>query len=110
MERTPRMTGPTRSVLEVFLDDPARDRYGLEVGSLAGLPSGTVHPILARLEGVGWLTSGWEGVDPRAAGRPQRRYYRLTPRGTHEAHQALARSEAARTRLLTRLAPSEELP
>ena len=40
MERTPRMTGPTRSVLEVFLDDPARDRYGLEVGSLAGLPSG----------------------------------------------------------------------
>ena len=76
------------------------------VPSRTGIPHlwRATHPL------VGWLTSGWEGVDPRAAGRPQRRYYRLTPRGTHEAHQALTRSEAARTRLLTRLAPSEELP
>ena len=37
----------------------------MEIGHAAGLPSGTVHPILARLEGVGWLESRWEEIDPR---------------------------------------------
>ena len=54
--------------------------YGVEIGAAAGPPSGTVHPILARLETVGWLTSRWEEIDPRAEGRPARRYYHLTPR------------------------------
>jgi len=27
----------------------------VEIGQAAGLPSGTVHPVLARLETVGWL-------------------------------------------------------
>ena len=29
-----------------------------------------MHPILARLEGVGWLTSRWEDIDPSVEGRP----------------------------------------
>ena len=70
------MTIPTQLVLRALLDDPAVERYGVEIGAQAGLPSGTVHPILARLEGVGWLTSRWEDADPRAVGRPARRYYR----------------------------------
>ena len=61
----PRMTAPTRAVLEVFLADPDTPRYGLEIGSHAVLPSGTVHPILARLEGLGWLDSGWEDVEEK---------------------------------------------
>ena len=40
----------------------------MEIGQAAGLPSGTVHSILARLETVGWLTSRWEDIDPRAKG------------------------------------------
>ena len=47
----------------------------MEIGTAAGLPSGTVHPILARLETVGWLTSRWEDINPRTEGRPARRYY-----------------------------------
>ena len=54
------MTIPTQLVLRALLDDPAVERYGVEIGTQAGLPSGTVHPILARLEGVGWLTSRWK--------------------------------------------------
>ena len=42
----------------------------MEIGTTARLPSGTVHPLLARLEGVGWLPSRWEAIDPRAQGRP----------------------------------------
>jgi PadR family transcriptional regulator len=34
-----------------------------------------VHPILARLERAGWLSSRWEAVNPHREGRPRRRYY-----------------------------------
>lgn len=88
----PRMTIPTQRVLEALLEDPARELYGLEIGEAAGLRSGTVHPILARLEGVGWLTSRWEDVDASEAGRPARRYYVLTADGVLAARAALARA------------------
>jgi PadR family transcriptional regulator, regulatory protein PadR len=88
----PRMTIPTQRVLRALLSDPAQERYGLEICAEAGLPSGTVHPILARLEGAGWLESRWEDVDPRTEGRPARRYYRLSGDGAASARQALARA------------------
>lgn len=87
----PRMTIPTQLVLRALLHDPTCERYGLEIGDAAGLPSGTVHPILARLEGIGWLVSRWEDIDPRREGRPARRYYRLTPGGLDGARAALDR-------------------
>jgi DNA-binding PadR family transcriptional regulator len=90
-ERPFRMTLPTRLVLEVLLAAPEVERYGLEIGREAGLPSGTVHPILARLESAGWVSSSWEDVDPVSAGRPARRYYRLTPDGVVAARAAVAR-------------------
>jgi PadR family transcriptional regulator, regulatory protein PadR len=96
--RTPRMTIPTQLVLRALLADPAQELYGVEIGHAAGLPSGTVHPILARIEGVGWLTSRWEDIDPRAEGRPARRYYRLTPEGMELARAALARAYSATAR------------
>jgi PadR family transcriptional regulator, regulatory protein PadR len=91
-----RMTIPTQLVLQVLLEDATVERYGYEVGETAGLPSGTVHPILARLEGAGWLESRWEDVDPTAAGRPPRRYYRLTADGVPAAREALGRAHRAR--------------
>jgi DNA-binding PadR family transcriptional regulator len=75
-----------------LLADPSKELYGVEIGHAAGLPSGTVHPILARLETVGWLESRWEEIDPRAEGRPARRYYRMTPDGMELARSALARA------------------
>jgi PadR family transcriptional regulator, regulatory protein PadR len=88
----PRMTIPTQRVLDALLADPSAELYGIEIGDAAGLPSGTVHPILARLEGLGWLTSRWEDIDPSVAGRPARRYYQLTPDGVQAARSALARA------------------
>jgi PadR family transcriptional regulator, regulatory protein PadR len=97
-QRTPRMTIPTQLVLRALLADPAQELYGVEIGTAAGLPSGTVHPILARLETVGWLESRWEEIDPRAEGRPARRYYHLTPDGIGLASSALARAYSATAR------------
>lgn len=88
----PRMTIPTQLVLRVLLAEPTRELYGVEIGDEAELPSGTIHPILARLEGVRWVESRWEDVDPREVGRPARRYYRLTSSGVEYARQALARA------------------
>ena len=86
------MTIPTQRVLEALLADAGRERYGLEIGTAAGLRSGTVHPILARLEAYGWLTSRWEEIDASAEGRPPRRYYALTDDGLQAARAALARA------------------
>src|SRR6478735_10085130 len=87
-----RMTIPTQLVLRFLLEEPSEERYGYEIGESAGLPSGTVHPILARLEGAGWLESRWEDVDASTAGRPARRYYRLADGGRALAHEALMRA------------------
>ncbi len=86
------MTIPLQLVLRSLLEDPARELYGVEICALAGLRSGTVHPILARLEGVGWLTSRWEEIDASVEGRPARRYYRLAADGVEAARTALARA------------------
>jgi PadR family transcriptional regulator PadR len=104
MVAKPRMTLSTQLVLSLLLQDPSRELYGLEVCSAAGLPSGTVHPILARLEKIGWLESWWETVDPKEEGRPRRRYYRLSPDGAAAAGAALARAQV-KTSALGRLRP-----
>ncbi len=105
-----RMTIPTQLVLQALLANPSREVYGLEIGETAGLPSGTVHPILARLERVGWLASRWEEIDPRVEGRPARRYYRLTADGVHAAAVALTRAYRPSPHALRRLRPLGEQP
>jgi DNA-binding PadR family transcriptional regulator len=102
------MTLPTQVLLGALMADPAKEFYGLELVQLAGLASGTVHPILARLESYGWLESRWEDEDPRRAGRPRRRYYRLTPDGVVHATRALERARTP-VSLLARLAPGQAL-
>jgi len=108
-EQSPRMTLPTQLVLRALLEDQTRELYGVEIGAAAGLPSGTVHPILARLEGRGWLESRWEDIDPRVEGRPPRRYYRLTGSGVRSAQEALARAYRPSLPQL-RLRPAGEQP
>jgi PadR family transcriptional regulator, regulatory protein PadR len=88
------MTLPTQLVLRAMLENPTREMYGLQICQVAGLPSGTIHPILARLEGIGWLESRWEDTDPHRQGRPRRRYYRLTADGAERARVALAQVRA----------------
>ena len=86
------MTLPTQLVLRTLLAEPARELYGLQICNEAGLPSGTIHPILARLEGLSWLESRWEDASPHEQGRPRRRYYRLTEDGAGRARIALAQA------------------
>jgi len=100
----PRMTLPTQLVLRAMLAEPTQEMYGLEICQAAELPSGTIHPILARLEGCGWLESRWEGIDPSKEGRPRRRYYCLSTEGAEHARTALARVHTPKA-LVARLRP-----
>ncbi|WP_326667912.1 PadR family transcriptional regulator [Streptomyces canus] len=95
MAKNPRMTLQTQLVLRTLLDAPAKARYGLELSDAAGLPTGTIHPILARLEGAGWLESFWEDqseIEKTDPPRPRRRYYRFTQGGAQSARVALAQA------------------
>jgi PadR family transcriptional regulator, regulatory protein PadR len=88
--RDVRMSFQTMKVLESFLDNPTDTLSGADVQRRSGLASGTLYPILLRLEAAGWFVSQWESIDPAAVGRPRRRLYRLTPSGLARASEVFA--------------------
>ena len=69
------LTPKQADVVKLFLEDPAKGRYGYELMQLTGQSSSYLYPTLAKLEKAGWLSAGKEDVDPRKAGRPPRRVY-----------------------------------
>ena len=92
MARIRRSSGQTLSLLQGLLDQPRKWRHGYDLSTETGLPSGTLYPILVRLEERGLLESKWE-PSPEA-GRPPRHLYRLTPKGTAHAKSEISDDEA----------------
>ncbi|MGA4897076.1 PadR family transcriptional regulator [Streptomyces griseoincarnatus] len=95
------MTKQTELVLKELLRNPMRAQYGLAIGQAVDLQSGTIQPILARLERAGILESFWEDPDEHVAStppRPRRRYYRFTTDGAEQARVALALALARTSR------------
>ena len=89
-DRKPRLSHQSLKVLSLFMSEPASRFAGSDIWKQTGIQSGTLYPILARLEKAGWLDSEWESVNPRKAGRPRKRLYRITGLGQREAHSAFA--------------------
>jgi DNA-binding MarR family transcriptional regulator len=89
-DRDIRISPQTLRVLEAFVENPANQLSGAEVMQRCQLASGTLYPILLRLESAGWFVSRWESIDPSSAGRPRRRFYRLTPTGLRGASEIFA--------------------
>ncbi|GAA0314695.1 PadR family transcriptional regulator [Actinoallomurus spadix] len=91
------MTLQTILVLKLMLSDPAKRRFGLELCAQTGQPSGTIYPILARLEHFGWIERHKEpAAEHLAEGRRARYYYTLTDEGAVRASAALERAERSR--------------
>lgn len=80
-QREPRITGPTLKVFRALWERPMQPISGAEITRATGLASGTLYPILFRLEQAEWLESEWEQVDPSEVKRPRRRLYRMTGLG-----------------------------
>jgi PadR family transcriptional regulator PadR len=85
-----RMSLQTLRVLEAFLESPTVTLSGADIHQSCGIASGTLYPILLRLEAAGWFVSEWESIDPSEAGRPRRRLYRLTTTGLKRASEVFA--------------------
>jgi len=84
-----RLTRPTTLVLVALAHGL---RHGFDILDATGLQSGTVYPILRRLEGAGLVRSRWEPAErARAEQRPPRRYYEITGAGAEALQEALAR-------------------
>lgn len=99
-DNEPRITGPTLKVLSALLSSPLDELSGAEIGRTSKLASGTLYPILLRLEGAGWLQSRWEREDPSELGRPRRRFYRVTALGARKAKAAISDLQPMLGRLL----------
>ena len=100
----PKMTPQVQTVLKAFLEDPDTEHFGLDLIAATGMLSGTVYPILARLEDAGWLHSHLVDVHYEDIGRRARRLFGLTPEGHEKARSAL---EAAQKRAEDQRAKSQ---
>ncbi len=81
-----RLTYPTALVLEALLQG---HHHGFDIMDATALPSGTVYPILRRLNAEGCVRSHWERESvARREQRPPRRYYELTSTGIAAAREA----------------------
>jgi DNA-binding PadR family transcriptional regulator len=84
--KSPQMTTQTLGVLGAL--KASCDLSGAEIARITNLKSGTLYPILFRLERANWLESRWEAGDPSQLGRPRRRLYQLTGLGERNARAA----------------------
>jgi DNA-binding PadR family transcriptional regulator len=89
------LTYPTALVLEAL----ARGyHHGFQIMDVTGLPSGTVYPLLRRLDREGLVSSRWEKPAlARREQRPPRRYYQLTSAGEELRGMARERFHAIET-------------
>jgi len=69
--------------------------WGLQLSAATGRPTGTVYPLLERLEQAGFVSSTWESENDRPG--PRRRLYALTPPGRRWATEQCSASTAGRS-------------
>lgn len=86
----PRLSLNALQVLRAFVAAPGKELAGTDLLAGDWISSGTLYPILTRMQSVGWLRGRWEEVDPRKVKRPKRRYYRLTDAGLEVARKVFA--------------------
>ena len=83
MVRSRALSPIARNVLAALLSAHGRWSHGYELARLAGVKSGTLYPLLIRLEAQGYLIAEWQA--PAEKGRPPRHAYRLTAAGVELA-------------------------
>jgi PadR family transcriptional regulator PadR len=88
VDHKPRLTTQTLKVLAILMSRTQDEMSGAEIARSTKLSSGTLYPILFRLEKAGWVESRWETEEPRELRRPRCRFYQVTGVGMKEARSA----------------------
>ncbi|MCS5719256.1 PadR family transcriptional regulator [Herbiconiux sp. CPCC 205763] len=104
MEPLQRVTAPTLDILEALLGE-TEPLWGLLLVKRTARPSGTVYPILERLERQGWIVGSWETEIDRSG--PRRRLYEFTAEGRAAAQELQA--TAAERRAVAAARPSRSV-
>lgn len=104
MQRNRPPSPQTVTVLRALAAEPARWRYGYDLGAEVHLKSGSLYPILVRLADRGLLETAWE---PSVDSRPPRHLYRLTGAGRDFVAALTAAARSKRNATRTRPRPSE---
>jgi PadR family transcriptional regulator PadR len=99
--KTPvRMTYATALVLEALDQGHA---YGFDIIDATQLRSGTVYPLLRRLEEFALVTAKWEkAAAAHKENRPLRKYYELKPAAAPVLEEARSRFPAVAAMELAR--------
>lgn len=87
--KTPRLSHQGLKVLKLFVEQPTSALAGADIMRAVHLTSGTVYPLLARLETGRFLCSRWERATAASLGRPRRRLYSITVGGLRMATASL---------------------
>jgi PadR family transcriptional regulator PadR len=87
-----RRSPQTMAVLSVLLRPEPAWHYGYDLLKQTGLKSGSLYPILTRLQRGGWLEQRWEKSS--GAGRPPRHLYRLNRKGKGAARAVFPNAKA----------------
>lgn len=88
------LTRNTLKLFSVFVNNPERDFYGLEISEMTGIAYGSLLPLLIRLEEAAWLEGAWENIDPSEKGRPKRKYFRMSEESMGKAKELVSREVA----------------
>jgi len=75
-------------VLGMLVTSSPLEVSGAQIAQQTKIASGTLYPILFRLEKAGWVESRWEAEEPSELGRPRRRFYQLTGVGAKKTRAA----------------------
>ncbi len=83
MTRSRAFSPQAQTLLAILAAAQGEWRHGYDLVQATGLRSGTLYPLLIRLEAQGLLEAEWQ--PPAAPGRPPRHAYRLTAAGLARA-------------------------
>ncbi|WP_179506759.1 MULTISPECIES: PadR family transcriptional regulator [unclassified Sphingomonas] len=83
MTRSRSFSPAAKLVLAALLDRAESWSYGYDLAKSTGVKSGTLYPLLIRLEDKGFLETEWQ--PPAEPGRPPRHTYKLTAAGIEVA-------------------------
>lgn len=102
MVRSRTLSAHARNVLAIMADAGNEWRHGYDLCQQGQIKSGTLYPLLIRLQAQGYLDAEWQ--TPAEAGRPPRHAYRLTAAGRQLARDNPPLAGKRRGRLSEKLA------
>ena len=97
MPRRPHSSSQAIALFKALLAAPQSWQHGYDLMGCTGLKSGTLYPLLIRLQEDGHLDSEWQPPVPPA--RAPRHAYRLTQSGRAFAHATVAEAEERAARM-----------